>query len=282
MKNVLIATTLFLSFYANASPMDDLLTCTDNCPYTVDLYNSDKTFAAELSANLKSIGLEGAYSDDGYLNGVESQVNSYSNGKNTILVGSVCGSDCFTFMKYLYDLSTLKMKSVLVDGGEVTLMGNPSQDMVIFLLKDEGVTIPKVPTATAERNDIPADTIWSLKDNNGRVLWDVCGGTQSSCAIVLSTTHMVAVVNRRSTSGCTLGEFYVVAKTENFWQQYDPGTCSTNAFFRVGTMNRGQYRTVDVILQGELVKQFPIEYWSMQKEFSGKNRPKWKDKSELK
>lgn len=40
-------------------------------------------------------------------------------------------------------------------------------------------------------------------------------------------------------------------------------------------MNNGQYRTIDVRLHGELVKQFPIEYWSLVKSFSGKNRPSW-------
>ncbi|WP_248784927.1 hypothetical protein [Escherichia coli] len=44
-------------------------------------------------------------------------------------------------------------------------------------------------------------------------------------------------------------------------------------------MNNGQYRTIDVRLNGELVKRFPVEYWSLVKSFSGSNRPKWKDKT---
>lgn len=134
-------------------------------------------------------------------------------------------------------------------------------------------------TAARERADIPANTIWSFKDPGGRVLWDVCGGKQSSCTIVLAATNRVAIVNRKSTNGCALGDFYVVGKPEKAWNQYDTGTCSSNAYFSQGTMNNGQYRTINVRLNGELVKRFPVEYWSMVKSFSGSNRPKWKDKT---
>ena len=134
-------------------------------------------------------------------------------------------------------------------------------------------------TAAQERTDIPANTIWSFKDPGGRVLWDVCGGKHSTCTIVLAATNRVAIVNRKSTNGCALGDFYVVGKPEKAWNQYDTGTCSSNAYFSQGTMNNGQYRTIDVRLNGELVKRFPVEYWSMVKSFSGSNRPKWKDKT---
>ncbi|MEG1350372.1 MAG: hypothetical protein RSD49_20280, partial [Hafnia sp.] len=44
-------------------------------------------------------------------------------------------------------------------------------------------------TAARERADIPANTIWSFKDPGGRVLWEVCGGKQSTCTIVLAATN---------------------------------------------------------------------------------------------
>ncbi|WP_229694712.1 hypothetical protein [Yersinia enterocolitica] len=70
----------------------------------------------------------------------------------------------------------------------------------------------------------------------------------------------------------------MVAKPEKSWSQYDTGTCSANAYFSEGTMNNGQYRTIDVLLNGELVKRFPVEYWSLAKSFSNGNRPKWQEK----
>ncbi|WP_033576637.1 hypothetical protein [Dickeya chrysanthemi] len=279
MKILFTVLFLFLSFSVKATPMEEATKCTDNCPYPSQLYKTDKNFATELNNNLKSIGIKDALSPDGLLNGVETPVDRYGDGKNFILVGHICGSDCFTNLKFLFDLNTKKMVSALIESGKVTLMGNPTQDVVNFLLKDENVAIPKVQAIAAERNDIPANTIWSFKDPNGRVLWDICGGKQSTCNIVLAATNRVAIVNRKSTNGCALGDFYVVAKPEETWNQYDTGTCSSNAYFSQGTMNNGQYRTIDVRLNGELVKRFPVEYWSLVKSFSNGNRPKWQNKS---
>ena len=141
---------------------------------------------------------------------------------------------------------------------------------VLALSSGLGFSLPSL-----ARSDIPPDTIWSFKDPKGRVLWDVCGGKKSTCTIVLAATNRVAIVNRKSTNGCALGDFYIVAKPERNWSQYDTGTCSSNAYFSKGTMNNGQYQTIDVRLNGELVKRFPVEYWSLSKSFSNGNRPKW-------
>lgn len=123
----------------------------------------------------------------------------------------------------------------------------------------------------------PANTIWEFKGDKGKTLWQVCGGENSSCKIVGSTQHYVAVLNHRSSSGCAFGDFYIVARTDGKWEQRDTGTCSPNAYVTKGSMNNGQYMTVDIGVGNTIVKRFPIEYWSMQKRFSGSNRPKWKE-----
>lgn len=124
----------------------------------------------------------------------------------------------------------------------------------------------------------PKDTIWEYKGDGGKTLWQVCGSQNSTCKIVGSTKHYVAVLNRKSASGCAFGDFYIVARTDGFWQQRDTGTCSPNAYIQKGTISNGQYSTVDIGVGGTIVAQYPIGYWSQKKEFSGKNRPRWKEK----
>jgi hypothetical protein len=67
----------------------------------------------------------------------------------------------------------------------------------------------------------------------------------------------------------------MVDKDELFWKQYDTGTCSPNAWIRKGSMNNGQYWTVDVGVGSEVVMQYPVEYWSLVRDFTGKDRPSW-------
>ncbi|MCL9989693.1 hypothetical protein [Proteus mirabilis] len=124
----------------------------------------------------------------------------------------------------------------------------------------------------------PKDTIWEYKGDGGKTLWQVCGSQNSTSKIVGSTKHYVAVLNRKSASGCAFGDFYIVARTDGFWQQRDTGTCSPNAYIQKGTINNGQYSTVDIGVGGTIVAQYPIGYWSQKKELSGKNRPRWKEK----
>lgn len=124
----------------------------------------------------------------------------------------------------------------------------------------------------------PKDTIWEYKGEGGKILWQACGGQNGTCQIVGSTRHYVAILNHKSASGCAFGDFYIVARTDGYWQQQDTGTCSPDAYISKGYINNGQYSSVDIGVNGITVKQFPIGYWSMQKELSGKKRPRWKEK----
>ncbi|BBV03420.1 hypothetical protein ABN224_07445 [Providencia rettgeri] len=76
----------------------------------------------------------------------------------------------------------------------------------------------------------PKNTIWEYKGDGGKTLWQVCGSQNSTCRIVGSTKHYVAVLNHKSASGCAFGDFYIVARTDGNWQQRDTGTCSPNAY----------------------------------------------------
>ncbi|EPR4988543.1 hypothetical protein ACU6DH_002396 [Escherichia coli] len=87
--------------------------------------------------------------------------------------------------------------------------------------------------------------------------------------------YYVAVLNRKSATGSAFGGFYVAAHDTSTWRQYDTGTCSTDAYIRKGNINNGQYLSVDIGINGVLVKKFLIGYRSMQKEFSGNRRPSW-------
>lgn len=128
----------------------------------------------------------------------------------------------------------------------------------------------------------PKNTIWEYKGDAGKTLWQVCGSQNNTCRVVGSTKHYVAVLNHKSASGCAFGDFYIVARTDGNWQQRDTGTCSPNAYVQKGTINNGQYSSVDIGVGGTIVARYPIGYWSMQKEFSGKNRPRWKEKDRTK
>ncbi|EKT55829.1 hypothetical protein OO7_12679 [Providencia sneebia DSM 19967] len=68
-----------------------------------------------------------------------------------------------------------------------------------------------------------------------------------------STKHYVAVLNHKSASGCAFGDFYIVARTDGNWQQRDTGTCSPNAYVQKGTINNGQYSSVDIGVGGTIV-----------------------------
>ena len=125
---------------------------------------------------------------------------------------------------------------------------------------------------------LPANTIWEYKGDGGKTLWQVCGNQNSTCQIVGSTKHYVAVLNHKSASGCAFGDFYIVARTDGNWQQRDTGTCSPDAYVQKGYINNGQYSSVDIGVNGTIVKRYPIGYWNQQKELSGKKRPRWKEK----
>lgn len=124
-----------------------------------------------------------------------------------------------------------------------------------------------------------AGAIWEIKGDSGKTLSQVCGGQNNTCRIVGQTKHYAAVLNNKSISGCAFGDFYIVAITDQLWQQRDTGTCSPNAYTQKGTINNGQYSSVDIVVGGNIVMRYPIGYWSAQKEYSGKNKPKWKPKT---
>ncbi|WP_294350868.1 hypothetical protein [Providencia sp.] len=123
------------------------------------------------------------------------------------------------------------------------------------------------------------ETIWGAKGDNEIALSQVCGGQNSTCRIVGQTKHYAAVLNNKSKSGCAFGDIYIVGITDKVWVQGDTGTCSPNAYIQKGTINNGQYSSVDIVVGGNVVKRFPIGYWSAQKEYSGKNKPRWKPKT---
>lgn len=128
-------------------------------------------------------------------------------------------------------------------------------------------------------NSSSTDAIWEAKGDNEIALSQACGGQNNTCRIVGQTKHYAAVLNNKSKSGCAFGDMYIVDLNSNIWVQGDTGTCSPNAYVQKSTINNGQYAAIDIVVGGNVVKRFPIGYWSAQKEYSGKNKPRWKPKT---
>lgn len=214
------------------------------------------------------------------MNGPDSGLIPVDVGGEKWLLGSVCerGNCGDHYLKILYIPSEHVIAGFYYNSGEENIFGDVGGAEARILRRDvPDVTpvqqAPAMPTTPADSS--PADTIWAFKGDGGKSLWQVCGGQSNSCTIIANTKYYVAVLNRKSATGCAFGDFYVAARDTASWRQYDTGTCSADAYIRKGSINNGQYLSVDIGINGVLVKQFPIGYWSMQKEFSGNRRPSW-------
>ncbi|MFW7578682.1 hypothetical protein [Escherichia coli] len=197
------------------------------------------------------------------------------------LQGSVCerGNCGDHYLKILYIPAEHVVAGFYYNGGEEKMFGDVGDAETRVLRSDVQEAVPQQQApamATAVSPDgAPANTIWTFKGEGGKSLWQVCGGQNSSCTIIANTKYYVAILNRKSAHSCAFGDFYVAARDSASWQQYDTGTCSPDAWIRKGSINNGQYLSVDIGVNNQLVQQYPIGYWSLQKEFSGKRRPSW-------
>lgn len=291
---ILISSFCFIStggYAANiAKTAEDAMNCDpdagDNdigygsCPFLGSIYDTDPAFKKDLDDALKSAGLTGLTGKQGSLNGPDSGLIPVDVGGEKWLLGSVCerGNCGDHYLKILYIPSEHVIAGFYYNSGEENMFGDVGGAEARILRRDvPDVTpvqqAPAMPTTPADSS--PADTIWAFKGDGGKSLWQVCGGQSNSCTIIANTKYYVAVLNRKSATGCAFGDFYVAARDTASWRQYDTGTCSADAYIRKGSINNGQYLSVDIGINGVLVKQFPIGYWSMQKEFSGNRRPSW-------
>jgi len=245
------------------------------CPYPTDLYNSDPLYRKDLTESLKEAGLAGLVGENSTLAGPESPLEPVSVAGKTWLQGSVCetGNCGNHYFNFLYAPAEHLVRGYYYDG-KGHWVGKPDAEEVKVLRGSETDTQDVQPAAVSP-NAPPPDTIWAFPGEGGKTLWEACGGQSSSCSIIANTKYYVAVLNHKSVRGCAFGDFYIAARDTTSWQQYDTGTCSPDAYIQKGTISRGQYLSVDISVNGVLVKQYPIGYWSMQKEFSGSNRPSW-------
>ncbi|EGJ5261761.1 hypothetical protein IM977_004751 [Salmonella enterica subsp. enterica serovar Typhimurium] len=251
-----------------------------SCPFLGSIYDADPVFRKDLDAALKSAGLTGLTGRQGSMNGPDSGLIPVDVGGEKWLLGSVCerGNCGDHYLKILYIPSEHVVAGFYYNGGEENMFGDVGDAEARILRSDvpDVAPVQQAPAVTVTPADgAPADTIWTFKDDGGKSLWQVCGGKNSSCTIIANTKYYVAILNRKSATGCAFGDFYVAARDTTSWRQYDTGTCSADAYIRKGSINNGQYLSVDIGINGVLVKQFPIGYWSMRKEFSGSRRPSW-------
>ncbi|AYQ10677.1 hypothetical protein MT283_002958 [Escherichia coli] len=252
-----------------------------SCPFLGDVYDADPVFKKDLDDALKSAGLNGLLGRKGSMNGPDSGLIPVEVSGEKWLQGSVCerGNCGDHYLKILYIPAEHVVAGFYYNGGEEKMFGDVGDAETRVLRSDVQEAVPQQQApamATAVSPDgAPANTIWTFKGEGGKSLWQVCGGQNSSCTIIANTKYYVAILNRKSAHSCAFGDFYVAARDSASWQQYDTGTCSPDAWIRKGSINNGQYLSVDIGVNNQLVQQYPIGYWSLQKEFSGKRRPSW-------
>lgn len=291
---ILISSFCFIStggYAANiAKTAEDAMNCDpdagDNdigygsCPFLGSIYDTDPAFKKDLDDALKSAGLTGLTGKQGSLNGPDSGLIPVDVGGEKWLQGSVCerGNCGDHYLKILYIPSEHVVAGFYYNSGEEKMFGDAGDAEARILRRDvpDVTLVQQAPAVTATPADgAPADTIWPFKGDGGKSLWQVCGGQNSSCTIIANTKYYVAILNRKSAHSCAFGDFYVAARDSSSWRQYDTGTCSPDAWIRKGSINNGQYLSVDIGVNNQVVQQYPIGYWSMKKEFSGNRRPSW-------
>lgn len=291
---ILISSFCFIStggYAANiAKTAEDAMNCDpdagDNdigygsCPFLGSIYDTDPAFKKDLDDALKSAGLTGLTGKQGSLNGPDSGLIPVDVGGEKWLQGSVCerGNCGDHYLKILYIPSEHVVACFYYNSGEEKMFGDAGDAEARILRRDvpDVTLVQQAPAVTATPADgAPADTIWTFKGDGGKSLWQVCGGQNSSCTIIANTKYYVAILNRKSAHSCAFGDFYVAARDSSSWRQYDTGTCSPDAWIRKGSINNGQYLSVDIGVNNQVVQQYPIGYWSMKKEFSGSRRPSW-------
>ncbi|EKP8450260.1 hypothetical protein P3061_003308 [Escherichia coli] len=251
-----------------------------SCPFLGSIYDTDPAFKKDLDDALKSAGLTGLTGKQGSLNGPDSGLIPVDVGGEKWLQGSVCerGNCGDHYLKILYIPSEHVVAGFYYNSGEEKMFGDAGDAEARILRRDvpDVTLVQQAPAVTAMPADgAPADTIWPFKGDGGKSLWQVCGGQNSSCTIIANTKYYVAILNRKSAHSCAFGDFYVAARDSSSWRQYDTGTCSPDAWIRKGSINNGQYLSVDIGVNNQVVQQYPIGYWSMKKEFSGSRRPSW-------
>ncbi|EEW0992797.1 hypothetical protein BCB72_004176 [Escherichia coli] len=291
---ILISSFCFIStggYAANiAKTAEDAMNCDpdagDNdigygsCPFLGSIYDTDPAFKKDLDDALKSAGLTGLTGKQGSLNGPDSGLIPVDVGGEKWLQGSVCerGNCGDHYLKILYIPSEHVVAGFYYNSGEEKMFGDAGDAEARILRRDvpDVTLVQQALAVTATPADgAPADTIWTFKGDGGKSLWQVCGGQNSSCTIIANTKYYVAILNRKSAHSCAFGDFYVAARDSSSWRQYDTGTCSPDAWIRKGSINNGQYLSVDIGVNNQVVQQYPIGYWSMKKEFSGSRRPSW-------
>ena len=251
-----------------------------SCPFLGSIYDTDPAFKKDLDDALKSAGLTGLTGKQGSLNCPDSGLIPVDVGGEKWLQGSVCerGNCGDHYLKILYIPSEHVVAGFYYNSGEEKMFGDAGDAEARILRRDvpDVTLVQQAPAVTAMPADgAPADTIWPFKGDGGKSLWQVCGGQNSSCTIIANTKYYVAILNRKSAHSCAFGDFYVAARDSSSWRQYDTGTCSPDAWIRKGSINNGQYLSVDIGVNNQVVQQYPIGYWSMKKEFSGSRRPSW-------
>ncbi|HGX3572554.1 TPA: hypothetical protein ACNH93_001820 [Citrobacter koseri] len=252
-----------------------------SCPFLGSIYDADPVFKKDLDEALKSAGLTGLTGKEGSMNGPDSGLIPVDVGGEKWLQGSVCerGNCGDHYLKILYIPSEHVVAGFYYNGGEEKMFGDVggAEARVLRSNIQEETPQQQAPAiaVTTPVDGAPANTIWTFKSDGGKSLWQICGGQNSSCTIIANTKYYVAILNRKSAHSCAFGDFYVAARDSSSWRQYDTGTCSPDAWIRKGSINNGQYMSVDIGVNNQIVQQYPIGYWSMKKEFSGNRRPLW-------
>ncbi|TKJ90765.1 hypothetical protein EpCFBP13511_09760 [Erwinia persicina] len=249
----------------------------NTCPYPFDLYKTDEAYKKSFDEAMNQNGLPTMLDE---MNGPAGPMEPVKIDGKVYLKGFMCeegncGNHNLTF---LYQPELQNFVGFYSNSKEGQWINTPSDgELKALRALVKGTAEPtQTPVATTLSSDVPPpDTIWEFIRGNGDTMWKMCGGKQSTCTIVANTKYYVAVMNHKSANRCAFGDLYLVDRSTRVWTKADSVTCSPNAWIRKGSIKGGQYLSVDIGIGDTIVKQYPIGYWSAQKEFSGPNRPSW-------
>lgn len=242
------------------------------CPYLTELYDADPVFKNDMTRALEKAGFPDLLGPEGRLNGPEDTLTPMTLNGQTWLLGYICenGSCGDNYLRFLYQPATHQVLGFYYNGTD-NWIGSPQKTVANLLQGRPDMPPSAPPPVLASSPDAPPpNTIWTFTNTSGENLWQVCGGQASSCSIIAGTKYYVAVFNRKSAHSCAFGDFYIADKETARWQRYDTGTCSPDAYISKGTFHKGQYLSVDIGVNGVLVKQFPIGYWTMSKAYASR------------
>ncbi|UIA87245.1 hypothetical protein LU631_21255 [Erwinia tracheiphila] len=167
------------------------------CPFLGKVYDADPVFKKDIDDSLKSAGLNGLLGRRGLMNGPDRGLFPVDVSGEKWLQGFVCerGNCGDHYLKILYIPSEHVVAGFYYNGGEEKMFGDVGDAEAKVLRGDIQEDTPQQQTPTMATATSPdgalANTIWTFKGDGGKSLWQVCGGENSSCTIICTSSDLI-------------------------------------------------------------------------------------------